>query len=254
MRKYFLALFALFYVSLLQVEAKHVEQNEALKKAKIFFTQRNTSSLKSSTMESVADSFVLVNMNSSVGKVRLKSESVSVPAFYIFNRVNKGGFVIVAAEEGVKSILGYSDEGSISMKNMPENISSWLDFYTNEIQYAINLDSTSSASMARASPQVSSVVVSPLLKNIKWDQSSPYNDLCPSISGTKTLTGCVATAMAQIMKYYNWPVKGTSSHQYYSTTVGDTQEQISAQQRTIGQTCCLRILPIQLYKILPWPL
>ena len=64
----------------------------------------------------------------------------------------------------------------------------------------------------------SAVVVSPLLGVITYDQDAPYNDSCPSYLSTKTVTGCVATAMAQVMKYYQWPIQGTGSHTYSSTT------------------------------------
>lgn len=213
MKRKLLFILAVLCLVFSHLQAAHIDKEKALENAKAFF--QNKSILKTAKA-SVRDSFVIANFSSQLNKLRSSSTSTTTtPAFYIFNRVS-GGFVIVAADDCVKSILGYSDDGTFSTENMPENIKSWLNFYTNEIQYAID---QGTKSVESTTTTTSSVIVSPLLKNIKWNQGSPYNDSCPKISGAATYTGCVATAMAQIMKYYNWPVTGSSSHAYTPSTI-----------------------------------
>ncbi|MDP4277467.1 MAG: thiol protease/hemagglutinin PrtT [Bacteroidota bacterium] len=131
--------------------------------------------------------------------------------FYIFNAGDQDGFVIVSADDVVKPVLGYSDEGSFSVSRLPDNLQSMLDTYKKSISYAMQGGAIEAASTVTADM---SSYVKPLLGNIKWDQTSPYNSLCPRspVDGKPLYTGCVATAMAQIMKYFRWPVSGTGSN------------------------------------------
>ncbi|MCM1110717.1 MAG: C10 family peptidase [Clostridium sp.] len=144
----------------------------------------------------------------------------SSATLYLFNNVGDGGFCVVAADDVVDTpLLGYSDSGAIDSENLPENLRYWLDEYSREIAWMIanpsedrTLTTTVPAKAATARKDIA-----PMLTT-KWNQDSPYNDLCPVISGKTTYTGCVATAMAQVMKYHNWPAKGTGSISYTTTT------------------------------------
>ena len=134
------------------------------------------------------------------------------PALYVFNKANNGGFVMVSADDNAVTILGYSDEGSFDADRMPENVRFWLDYYAERVAKAQPVNNTKKV---RKSAAVTTTV-SPLLdiEGIAWNQSEPYNNMCPEDAGGRCVTGCVATAAAQIMRYWKWPVQGNGSHSY----------------------------------------
>ncbi len=155
-------------------------------------------------------------------------DSISQKAlFYVFNTIGTKGFVIVAADNSVKPILGYSDEINFDNTNIPIQFTEWMDGYKSEINYAVKNSKEIDTSWKellkpRAKPTkelfglstFGIAVVSPLLKTT-WNQSPYYNTQCP-IDATKgqTVTGCVATVMAQIMKYWKYPAKGIGTRSY----------------------------------------
>ncbi len=117
--------------------------------------------------------------------------------FYIFNLGNNRGFVIASGDDRATPILGYSDKGSMRTDNLPDNVRCWLDSYKAQIK-ALKKAGTATVSPRRAP----SKVVEPLLTS-KWDQGYPFNKTCPLNSkGERCVTGCVATAMAQVMYYH----------------------------------------------------
>ncbi|BEG98530.1 thiol protease/hemagglutinin PrtT [Bacteroides sedimenti] len=142
--------------------------------------------------------------------------------YYVFNAGSQNGFVIISGDKRAKEILGYSFSGDFSIDSIPKNLQSWLSGYQKEIQYLMNNseESTLSTSTLNITPRTSDVSsVLPMLGQTKWDQGSPYNLLCPK-SGTKsTYTGCVATAVAQIMKYHQYPITGIGKKSYTSETL-----------------------------------
>lgn len=140
--------------------------------------------------------------------------------FYVFNHGDDNGFVIVGADQKAKTIIGYSDHGTFDYEKIPENMRKYLEEYENQIRFAIKsrTDDYQSEPQSRNPHDRSSIEQ---LLTTTWDQSKlnakdedNYNSLCPSIQGEKCLTGCVATAMAQIMNYHKHPAKGTGSHSY----------------------------------------
>ena len=145
--------------------------------------------------------------------------------YYVFNRGENNGFIIVSGDDRAKDILGYSDSGKFDINSLPPNFSAWLNFYKDELKYLIEQPESTNTSSVQLSESIGTDVrqstystsVAPLLGRIKWDQGSPYNNLCPIINDStseRAATGCVATAMAQVMKYYSWPVSGTGSNTY----------------------------------------
>lgn len=130
-------------------------------------------------------------------------------AFFIFNQSDNSGFVIVSADDNAVTILGYSDEGVFDAANIPANVQFWLNFVAERVADA-KPAADNRAKKARKALQASAI--SPLLGNIKWNQGTPYNNMCPMDKTTRAYTGCVATAAAQIMKMYNWPETGQGSH------------------------------------------
>ncbi len=140
---------------------------------------------------------------------------------YLFS-IDGGGFVIVSADNHVQPILGYSLQSNLNVDNMPSNFASWLDCYDRQVRSAME-DATlpvHSGWTEQGSPKSGiegyDSIVGPLLTTT-WDQSPYYNSLCPRQHGNLTLTGCIATAMAQVMKYWNWPATGVGQHSYITT-------------------------------------
>lgn len=139
--------------------------------------------------------------------------------FYAFNMGTDGGFVIVSADDRANAILGYSDTGSFDYARLSPEMKNWLAGYADEITYIRN----SRMPEREAGAVTLDKEVRPLLGDIQWNQDSPYNDLCPSYSiGTRCATGCVATAMAQVMYYHRWPETGTGQHTYNPSILGGT--------------------------------
>lgn len=140
------------------------------------------------------------------------------PAFYVFNQASSG-FVIVSAETNAPDIIGYSDDGRFDADNLPPHIQSWLDRYAQQIEYL------ATAPEARYTATTTYQPIDPLLNKMEWGQDAPYNKYCPTMEGEKrrSVTGCVATAMAQIMGYYQWPeqAKGTHTLPYDRSTTLD---------------------------------
>ena len=155
--------------------------------------------------------------------------------FYIFAGRDGKGFVIVSADDCVPPILGYSTTNTFVTENMPAHVKGWLNDYERQIQQyrRIPVHTTSVGQTQRAAPMWDRLLVgdytepplytavAPLLTTT-WDQSPYYNNLCPysSYYGERTVTGCVATATAQVMKYWNHPTMGYGSHSYTHDTYG----------------------------------
>ena len=127
-----------------------------------------------------------------------------VSGLYVFNVSDDGGFIIVSNDDATTPILGYSDSGSFDSNNMPDNLKAWLQGYADEIAWLQQHGSTETTAPNKAPRRVgthSITTIGPLLTTT-WDQGSPYNASCPVYSNNnRSATGCVATAMAQVMYY-----------------------------------------------------
>lgn len=135
-----------------------------------------------------------------------RSFTANTPAYYICN-VSDKGFVVVSGDDRFKSILGYSDQGAVvDAENLPDGLQYWLSFLSEEMSAAIEAGYEPSGLASAQSAGDPSQSVAPLIKT-KWNQNQPYNN---KLQGN--MTGCVATGMAQVMKFWNYPQKGTGSH------------------------------------------
>ena len=142
---------------------------------------------------------------------------VQEPEYYVFNNPD-GGWVIIASDDRITPVLAYSTSGSFDPDaDMPDNLSSWIDDVTQSINVIRSSDEVASAQVSAAWSALRGVGDNPesTKKEIEtacWDQTAPYNSLCPKvkINGVETCTaaGCVATAMAIAMRHNNWPEKG----------------------------------------------
>lgn len=148
-------------------------------------------------------------------------------AFYVFNAPN--GFVIVAGDDCAYPILGYSDNGRLfDINNIPIQLQDILQEYQDQIQHAIENNLVADEKTAeqwrlvKATGKLSNnrdhTQVGPLLTTT-WDQGQYYNAMCPEDADGPDghcVTGCVATAMAQIIKYHGYPTSGRGTHRYQS--------------------------------------
>lgn len=180
----------------------------------------------------VANSFMNANASSSLSGVKKASPSKRMvrkstapteeAQYYVYENADGEGWVIIAADDVVRPVLAYSLTGHFRTDNMPVNIRKWMGHYNKFIR-RLAADSVVAGEETKsqwrslrkaASPQAKgNAVVGPLIKT-KWDQDAPYYNLCPGTGSNKAYTGCVATAMAQVMKYWEWPVNGYGSHTY----------------------------------------
>ena len=119
-------------------------------------------------------------------------------SFYVFNAEGQNGFVIVSGDDRTIPILGYADQGSLNLDKLPKNAKVWLEGYAKQIE------ALGGASITTTPRRVIGTPVKPLLTS-HWDQGRPYNNLCPIGWSENCPTGCVATAMAQVMYYHKWP-------------------------------------------------
>ena len=188
--------------ALLQISARQISQDEALETANRFV--RGNSRLRALSQAQMKLAYV-------------KTEG-SQNRLYVFN-ASTGGFVIVSGSDATEQVLGYGTSGAFDAQNMAPGLVDMLDIYSEEIGYAIdnNIERTS-APVQTADTRSS---IAPMLKT-QWGQSTPFNNLCPMVGSNRSVTGCLATAMAQVMKHHNWPEVGEGSRSYESTLGGET--------------------------------
>lgn len=157
-------------------------------------------------------------------------------AFYVFNRTDAPGFVIIAADDIAIPVLGYSFTTSFKVDNMTPNVKAWMSMYRKEIKDARNAGVKASAATRQAWQTRSTDVGNEVVKMVtaKWNQEAPYNNYAPVIEGTKAATGCVATAMAIVMKYYEWPPKGIGTLPDYSYKGGFSNSKIEIEGHDLG--------------------
>ena len=178
----------LFYFLLFAaaIQAAPVSKTEAQKKALQFISGKHAAA-----------------RGTSVSTPNLKLEAADGDNYYVFNVGQQQGFVIVSGDDRAPEILGYSDEGAFDAENIPDNMKAWLQGYADEIQSLKNMPEVAGARTAAQKKSPTRTSISPLL-NTLWDQHAPFNN---DLNGN--LTGCVATAMAQVMFYHKWPESQT---------------------------------------------
>ena len=156
-----------------------------------------------------------------------KAASAEENQYYVYENANGEGWVMVAADDAVTPILAYSKTGTFRTDNQPKNLTKWLGHYDKFIKKVTD-DGLVASEETQAQwkhlrkgltdDPAGTIVVGPLVQT-QWDQDEPYNLYAPG-TGTagegsnKAYTGCVATAMAQVMNYWKWPEQGNGSHSY----------------------------------------
>lgn len=219
--KRLLPLLFLLCVCCIATIAKPRNNNEALQLAKLFAMRTPSLMASANSIKPTCAANV---------KGYFKSPSIENAAFYVYEMEKGKGFIIISGDDCAKTVLGYSDTGTFDMNKIPANLKYWLDMYRKEIAYAQANNLKKTANRADFAVRLGSSLpqsVAPLLGSISWNQSAPYNDLCPKDTlELPSVTGCVATAAAQIMRYWEWPLEGKGNHSYYCY---GTKSTISAQ-------------------------
>lgn len=145
----------------------------------------------------------------------LKHRKSQGESFYIYKTdPSRRGFVIVSGITNLPDILAYSDYEDFTTEQIPESVKYWLSCYDDMAYHSAK----STQSAENPPKDVRPEGVSPLLGNIQWGQGSPYNQQCPVYNGSLCVTGCVATAMAMVMKYHQYPSCGTGRISYTTAT------------------------------------
>ncbi|MBR4481551.1 MAG: C10 family peptidase [Prevotella sp.] len=127
--------------------------------------------------------------------------------FYVFNDNANNRFVIVSGDERQYETLGSSDYGILDPERIPCGLLTFLEQYADEYDYLQTQHELQNDPKVESKTRSSYSSTSPLIKT-KWDQGAPYNNDCPYASGGRCITGCVATAMAQVLNYHQFPERG----------------------------------------------
>ena len=148
--------------------------------------------------------------------------SPSATCYYVFANGEDKGFTIVSGDDRMPEVVGYSAQGTYDPDHLPANYVGFMKAYQETVEALLKGDAQVSGGLAEVrqwrAERAGSAAVAPLLDGIKWDQREPYNNMCPLYKGTnRSVTGCVATAMAQVMMYYQYPKKLKSTIESYTT-------------------------------------
>ena len=221
MKKLFFLLLA--FMATVAVNAEQVSRQQALQKAKQFMPGKQFGEAKSFA--------------------RAGSPTDQEP-FYIFNAEGNLGYVIVSGDDRTTEILGYSKTGNLDLEQIPDNLKSWFDGYARQIEALGTSLTPVQKTKTRGADNWEPI--SPLIQT-KWDQYYPYNMMCPDRNGKDRLdtgfdtehlitnnqyyhcvTGCVATAMAQVMYYHKHPDNCPALPEYNTKSYGWTMKALPA--------------------------
>lgn len=140
-----------------------------------------------------------------------QTRNTGSPDFYVYAPQDEQGFVIVSGDDLLPAIVGYSLDASAGAESVPPQLKAWLEAYS---RYVKDVQQGKAQPYTERDTQKGEAIA-PLLTTA-WDQGYPYNNLCPGYDDIHYPTGCVATAMAQIMKYHNWPRQGEGTVEHWS--------------------------------------
>ena len=191
---------------------------------------RDDARQRAATFLSVRSGAAARAMQPSAVPVLTDADSPS-PLYYAFNVGEEEGFVIVCADDRPEAVIGYSEHGAFDAATMPKNARAWLD----ELENPENLKT-------QAPP------IRPLLST-QWGQQWPYNEQCP----TNSASGCLATAMAQVMNYHRWPRSATTAIPAYSfydelpPTTFNWDNMLNGYSETAGQEHCEAVAHLMHY-------
>lgn len=159
---------------------------------------------------------------------QVRVDATAQPSVYVFAPERGNGYIVTPADDAFPAVLGYSENGSFDPNDNNPGLRWLLDTYARNINAIVSGDvPDETGDVADATPAYSEswTAIEPLVKS-KWNQTAPYNNLVPTITATGTThaySGCVPTALSQIMYYHKYPAVGTGTHSYtYTRTDGST--------------------------------
>jgi hypothetical protein len=215
------------------VFAKKVEVEDAQKAALAFVNHLDQ--LDKSTL-----SLELVYTGSELPSPFLVNREIETPYYYVFNFSNSSGYIIMSADDAVVPVLAYSTQKAYRHENQADAFVKWMDKYRREIKEIIEKKMPAGEKISEQwqrlksgmslKEQKNTEVVNPLVSTT-WDQMQYYHDLCPYDYdyNEHVATGCVATAMAQVMKYHNHPQNGEGYHTYNHSKYGSLSANFGAE-------------------------
>ena len=166
--------------------ATSVSKEQARRQAELFLEQNSMSG-------------VLTQAPTDEGKTR--SAQTGEELYYVFNVGQNQGYVIVSGDDRTESILGYATSGTFDAATIPENMAAWLDGYAEQIRYIQehNIQPAPFRLVKKAKATVNELITT------KWGQDAPFSNYCPQFGSKHAPTGCSATALAQVMKFWEYP-------------------------------------------------
>lgn len=189
MRTRLFSILFLLLIAVMGTWAQHVTPEQAKEKASQFLKANyaRTGGKRSAPAASALKTAVVFDAKDMAGQ----------PYLYAVSATLQDGFVLVSGDERFKAVLGYSDVSNFDEQNMPDNMRVFLQGYIDEMKYleSINYQPT------KAAPRRSMSNVG-VLMTTTWNQRAPYNNQCPLDNSQRSATGCVATAMAQVVNYH----------------------------------------------------
>lgn len=216
----------LFFIGTVALHAEPVDSTKALAAARSFYN----GVLLGKEITKSADQFTFTLLEAPTAVIDRGGTKGAAEEhlYYIFNVGEMNGFVIVSGDDAVKPVLGYSINGEFKLEGQPPALAGWLAQYRQEITEMKKRQQKATPAIAASWDRLSAKapldpvlpVVGPLLENIEWNQGLYYNDQCPADAtttcpsggtaapGGHVYAGCVATAMAQIMRYHSFPNQG----------------------------------------------
>lgn len=144
--------------------------------------------------------------------LKMVKKTVGEEYFICSDEMNHS-FVIVSGDDAVGPVLAYSRENAFISENMPENVKFYLKMLEGEVRYY-----RTHPNAVPSHPNMDDT--EKVLNTAKWNQGTPYNNLTPKQGSSHCVTGCVATAMAIVMRYHNWPDVGVGTIPAYTTPSG----------------------------------
>lgn len=189
--------------------AKKVPQSQALQVADAFFKssghfQQNMAVLKTSEdLPSLATKGVGTD-----------------PKFYVIGNQSGKGFVIVSADDRFRQVLGYSFEHNFINGEIPTNMEHWFLFLREQMEWAERNNITDPVATSEWMKEFKAGKPVKELETALWNQGTPYNNQCPMDKSSRSLTGCVATAVGEVMRFHSWPVRGNGIISGYTCSSG----------------------------------
>lgn len=223
MKPRLLILFALFSLT---ASAEKIPQDKAREMALEFFS-RSPKGRSVTRLSMINDG--LTAQGRSAG---------DAPALYVFDNPDGKGFVVMAGDDAVMPVLGYSFDNEFPEGPLPPNLQGWMDGIKRQVEFARSTGMSAPAGGSRADVEGDVVVK---LETAKWDQTTPYNDECPVIGSRHAVSGCVATATAIAMRYHQWPQAGKGTVPGYTTRT----DRVQVSSRTLGEEYQWDLMPLE---------